>query len=463
MANHIFISYSKKDSTFANKLADNLSEAGLKIWIDRSIGGGEQWRESIEQNLKAAGDVIIIVSKNSLASDWVQHEGSLAYGWGKKLYPILIDTVGNLPPWLEEYQWIDFVQPPYETAFTALVAALTPPNPVQDLLDQQVYAYQQTGELIGEAVLRVIEENKADLKINENAKTTIQKSRQKVSRNRQAKWLWGGIFSTLIILVVVVITLGATGQIAKLVYQPIPISWVTVPAGDFLMGSSEQDIQALIEMCPNCPRSLFESESPQRKIWVGEFEIGKYEITNRQYRQCVLAGECKSPRNVYWELDDYNEFPVTHVDWEDANTFCQWSGARLPTESEWEKAARGTSGSWYPWGNEPPTCSLSNIYIAAECDSLQSAQVGKYSPKGDSPFGVADMVGNVWEWQNVTGDTNTFMSSSDAVTIPNYSIESRVLKGGSYLVGEGYLLRTAFRFQDEKFAVADDYGFRCAK
>ena len=176
MVGHTFISYSKKDSGFAYKLADDLTASGFTIWIDRSIGGGEDWREDIEKNLKAAGDVIVVVSQNSMASDWVRHEGSLAYGWEKHLIPVLIENVAALPPWLEEYQWIDFVNKPYDFAYTDLVKALTPPNPVQELLEQQLNAYRQTGELIGETVLRAIEEERETLEIDVEAKAVLFRS-----------------------------------------------------------------------------------------------------------------------------------------------------------------------------------------------------------------------------------------------------------------------------------------------
>lgn len=190
MSYHIFISYSKKDSDFALKLAEDLQEAGFKIWIDRTIGGGDKWRETIEKNLKAAEEVIIVVSPNSMASEWVKHEGSAAYAWEKQLIPILIEPVESLPPWLEDYQWIDFVDQSYETAFEALVEDLTPPNPIQDLLDQQVQAYQQTGALIGDAILQVILEGRGSLEINEEAKTLIQnswKKRKKEKAEREAQ------------------------------------------------------------------------------------------------------------------------------------------------------------------------------------------------------------------------------------------------------------------------------------
>ena len=185
MAEQIFISYSKKDSDFAHKLADDLEAAGFKIWIDRSIGGGDLWRETIEKNLKTAGEVIIVVSPNSMTSEWVKHEGSLAYGWGKKLYPILIEKVEALPPWLEEYQWIDFVKMPHNAAFDSLVAALTPPNPIQDLLDQQVQVCRQTGDLIGEAILRVVNENRGRLVIDDEAQELISRSQQVIDERIQ--------------------------------------------------------------------------------------------------------------------------------------------------------------------------------------------------------------------------------------------------------------------------------------
>lgn len=130
MPSSVFVSYSKKDSEFAYKLVDDLIDAGFSVWIDRSIGGGDDWRATIEKNLKAAKKVIIVVSPNSMASEWVHHEGSLAYGWGKKLCPILIAPFEQLPPWLEEYQYIDFYGIPYEAAINKLISNLAPKNPL---------------------------------------------------------------------------------------------------------------------------------------------------------------------------------------------------------------------------------------------------------------------------------------------------------------------------------------------
>ena len=138
MAEHIFISYSKKDSNFALKLADNLVLAGHKVWIDRSLKVGEDWADTIEDNLAKASGVIVVLSSNSIASNWVQHEGSIAYGLKKPMYPLLISElpVEDLPIWAGKFQYHNFVDVDYQAAFDSLVSALAPvKNPIQMLFN----------------------------------------------------------------------------------------------------------------------------------------------------------------------------------------------------------------------------------------------------------------------------------------------------------------------------------------
>ena len=115
--------------------------------------------------------VIVVLSKNAIASKWVQHEGSIAYGLKKQMYPVLIEELppDELPIWMSKFQYHSFVNVDYEPAFEMLNAVLTPPNPIQDLLEQQVNAYWQTGELMGAAILQVIEESRITLRIDEAA------------------------------------------------------------------------------------------------------------------------------------------------------------------------------------------------------------------------------------------------------------------------------------------------------
>jgi tetratricopeptide (TPR) repeat protein len=187
MTSQIFISYSKKDSDFAFKLADDLIAAGHKIWIDRSLKVGEDWAQTIETNLEKSQEVIVVLSPNSVESKWVQHEGSIAYGLKKPMFPVLIEKIPDekMPLWAEKFQYHNFVGVDYQTGFNALQALLTPPNPTQVLLDQEVNTYLQTGDLLRESLLQVILEARGTLVVSEHAEELIQKSIKSVELRRQ--------------------------------------------------------------------------------------------------------------------------------------------------------------------------------------------------------------------------------------------------------------------------------------
>jgi formylglycine-generating enzyme required for sulfatase activity len=174
------------------------------------------------------------------------------------------------------------------------------------------------------------------------------------------------------------------------IHSPIHLELVRVPAGKFLMGSTVKDNLAE------------ETEIPQHIVDLPEFYIGKYPVTNIQYAAFVEATEHKAPE--YWEDNKIpsgkEEYPVVQIDWCSAIAFCKWVSQKtgkdftLPSEAEWEKAARGTDGRIYPWGNESPLVGRCNFKNFVGGTTL----VGKYSPQSDSPYGCADMAGNVWEW-----------------------------------------------------------------
>lgn len=153
---------------------------------------------------------------------------------------------------------------------------------------------------------------------------------------------------------------------------PIEFDWVTIPAGEFLYG---------------------DDKSP---VYLDTFQISRTLVTNWQYQMFVEAKGQYRPR--HWEGRRVHparmNHPVVNVSWNDAQAFCEWAGVFLPTEQQWEKAALGTDSRKYPWGNEEPTDKLCNF----NRNVGDTTPVGKYSPQGDSPYGVADMAGNVWEW-----------------------------------------------------------------
>jgi formylglycine-generating enzyme required for sulfatase activity len=203
---------------------------------------------------------------------------------------------------------------------------------------------------------------------------------------------------------------------------------VHVPAGEFLMGSD-----------PAKDKNAAKNEQPQHRVYVSEFYIGKYPVTNEQYAAFVKATKHNPP--IHWNNDQIpggkENHPVVTVSWDDAVAFCEWlsqeSGQafRLPTEAEWEKAARGTDGRIYPWGDEWDSTRLNSW----ETGPRETTPVGKYSSGGDRPYGAADMAGNVWEWCADWYDEEEYQRRAKVgVQDPRGPSQGqfRVLRGGSW-------------------------------
>jgi formylglycine-generating enzyme required for sulfatase activity len=217
---------------------------------------------------------------------------------------------------------------------------------------------------------------------------------------------------------------------------------VYVPAGEFLMGSTDDDPDAS------------DYEKPQHTVYLDAFWIDKTEVTNAQYRKCVEAGACEEP--PYWNDDTYNapSQPVVGVSWDGAQVYAAWVGGRLPTEAEWEKAARGTDGRIYPWGNSAPDCNKANYEGCAD----HPLAVGSH-PDGASPYGVLDMAGNVWEWVADWYDEGYYVSAPFRNPAGPDSGDFRVLRGGTFFSDPGYV-RCASRGRGLPYRWFWDFGFR---
>ncbi len=226
------------------------------------------------------------------------------------------------------------------------------------------------------------------------------------------------------------------------------LEWVQVPAGEFLMGSAEDDGLA------------YDGEKPQRRVYVDAFRIGKYPVTNGQYRAFVVATGHSVPE--HWKGDEIpagkENHPVVEVDWEDAVAYCGWASGvtgeqvRLPSEAEWEKGARGPDGRRYPWGNE---------WQEGRCNSAE-AGVGDTTPVGRyrggiSPCGAHDMAGNVCEWTDSWYQVYPGSTDEDE----NYGRQYRVLRGGSW-GNNGRRVRAANRYWIDPSNRNVNVGFRCA-
>jgi eukaryotic-like serine/threonine-protein kinase len=217
-----------------------------------------------------------------------------------------------------------------------------------------------------------------------------------------------------------------------------------VPAGEFLMGSTDPNSQAKFD------------EKPQHTVNLDAFWIDQTEVTNAMYSQCVQTELCQSPSNTTFYADtQFGNYPVVYVSWNDAQAYCQWAGRKLPTEAQWEKAARGTDGRTYPWG-EDISCEKANYF---GCIGKASA-VGSY-PSGASPYGALDMAGNGLEWVSDWYDPNYYASSPSSNPTGPVTGQERVLRGGSWFY-EALYLRTADRDRVSSDERRDLLGFRCS-
>jgi formylglycine-generating enzyme required for sulfatase activity len=196
---------------------------------------------------------------------------------------------------------------------------------------------------------------------------------------------------------------------------------------------------------------------PLREITVGAFRIDRTEVTVGRYDRCVSAGVC-APRACRDASEAVPpERPAACVRWEDSVAFCAWAGGRLPTEAEWEKAARSIDGRPYPWGKGAPTC---DVAVFAECGIDGPLPAGDRAA-GASPYGVLDMAGNVSEWVADWYDPGYYAASPAENPKGPDSGSTRVTRGGSFATGSR-LLMTGYREQADPLAARPDLGFRCA-
>ena len=272
------------------------------------------------------------------------------------------------------------------------------------------------------------------------------------------------------------------------------------------MGSTEQDIEKLLALDQHIEVERLNNEIPQREVYLNAYYIDKYPVTNAKYKKFIESGGYT--QQIYWsdvgwnyimeskpiennEIEDVlngePDCPVVNISWYEVEAFSKWSGKRLPTEAEWEKAARGTDGRIYPWGNEFDKTRLN----CAEAKIKKTTPVTKYT-QGQSIYGCFDMAGNVWEWTADWYDSNYYQHAlnkdpqgpdiaeenpnfwrPEEVGVSIYELKPsptggslsgcKVLRGGSWN-GSGIVhVRCSNRDYDEPIYKNDTIGFRCAK
>ncbi len=262
----------------------------------------------------------------------------------------------------------------------------------------------------------------------------------------------------------------------RLTITPAPIVWIE--AGSFLRGADAEDLELAARMCrvdtadttlgSHCTAELFELEWPASRVYLSAYGIDRTEVTFAAYRRCVRDGRCAPPRVS--EADDAltgSDHPVVGVSWIEADAYCRFVHGRLPTEAEWERAARGPDGRPFPWGrfyNDRLANHGRIIQEGFDLDDVDghaaSAPVGSY-PDGASPHGLLDVAGNVFEWTADAFVAEAYISEAAVNPIIAEGNGLRSARGGSFRTPP-FQLRTTARIGVPEGDSQADLGFRCA-
>ncbi len=215
---------------------------------------------------------------------------------------------------------------------------------------------------------------------------------------------------------------------------------VYIPSGEFIMG-------------------LGYGDAPTKTFTLDAYWMQQTEVTNKMYTQCVTSGNCSAPVQevgapVFTAIP-FGDYPVVGITWDAANKYCQWIGGQLPTEAQWEKAARGQNGNKYPWGNNSPNCDLANLKTCGG----HTSPVNAY-PNGKSPYGLLDMAGNVYEWVNDFYDPNYYASAPSSNPTGPATGNDRMIRGSSFETDLTQIL-SAIRHPSPQDYHNYDLGFRC--
>jgi formylglycine-generating enzyme required for sulfatase activity len=439
-----FIGYSLEDGYFARKLYDYLESLGAEPWLDeKRILPGANRIQKINQAINNSDVVLVCLSSRSFNA-----EGQLKYEIQQVLDTADAQPLGSIlviplrldhctvPDWLVRYrQPVDFSDEFDGSGLDKLRLALH------------------------EYALRSGKTLSAD---NTKRDTTSSDTPQATSDTSGC---------ALVVAVVVLVAFAvfllsslrgtrersdATTLVSN--YKPrlsfelapnVQMDFVLIPAETFIMGSNS-----------SLDGDARHDEQPQHRVYLSDYYIGIYEVTNRQY--AVFAKETGLNFALMAGREDH---PVTNISWNDANTFSAWLSRKigrivsLPTEAQWEKACRGTDGRIYPWGNEFDIQKLNS----AENGVKDTTRVSSYSPRGDSPYGISDMSGNVWEWTQDWYSDKEYSRSSITQPITNPTGPqtgiARVLRGGA-LAQDRIHARCAARFGYTPDYRSPYYGFR---
>jgi formylglycine-generating enzyme required for sulfatase activity len=462
----VFISHATADAQFAHRLADDLQRLGVRVWIaPESIRPGESWVSAIERGLRESSHAVVVLTPAALESKWVKKETDVTIAQERKgriqVIPLDVEPC-EVPLLLSSYQMVSFRRD-YDAGLSQLADILgvrIPPEPEVPVPPPVVK------KPVEKKVAPPLVEPVAVAKTEPEPPTAPPASEAVPKKVLMVGALVAGglvllaLVARIAVLAIIrpwppptqkppiavpVVRVTTPTPTSTPTATPIPptdapvpptdtpppstpADMVHVPAGEFTMGSNEGE----------------SDEQPVNTVYLDAFYIDEYEVTNGQFAQFLNEQGNQEEGGVTWvdigaeyclitesegqyqPRSGYSDHPVVEVSWYGARAYCQWAGKGLPTEAEWEKAARGTDGRTYPWGE------------GIDCDHAQYGKCGGQTmlvgskPKGASPYGALDMAGNVWEWVADWYDSGYYATSPESNPRGPTSEDCRVIRGGSW-------------------------------
>ena len=501
----VFLCHAHADRDSVRGLYAHLTKDGVDVWLDKEkLLGGEDWEFEIRNAVRESDIVVVCHSRQFNQKGFRQKEVKIALEEADLLpkgeifiIPVRLEECEVLDD-LKRWHWVDLFEPDgYERLLRALRTRADKIGATIQIKKKWLPTVNTQPAIVEKLLAPVKKENEGKQEISEIGLVhTTSSPKRRLSLKRLISIMVQGFLIVMVVASLVLTFWNPTfpnpsflnsaqvdttpsfaaqpnetfsviqTKISTATPTSLPteitdakgVSMMLVPAGDFTMGSDHSN-----------------DEKPVHIVNLDAFYIDKYEVTNVLYKACVSSDVCDPPkpselfkdyesssRHSYYSNSVFDNYPVILVDWYMAKTYCEWRGAQLPTEAQWEKAARGIDGRNYPWG-EDISCNKANYSSTVEnrfCVG-DTSQVGSYKD-GVSPYGVYDMAGNVWEWVGDWYSATYYHEAPSSNPLGPSLGQERVVRGGTWLSYESGL-SSSDRVWYEPFSLRNDVGFRCAR
>lgn len=513
----VFLCHASQDKPAVRELYNALkAEKWIDPWLDKAkILPGQDWRMVIEKAVEDTDAVIVCLSNQSVNKEgFVQREIKYAYDLALEkpeetifLIPLRLNTC-VVPRGLRSFQWVDYFGEDKKHSFSDLLEALKIRYDQKMLLEDAESereravreAKEKTDREAQERADREKREQKAKAEAEREERSKRQKELIKAITSSRALAVSGLVVISLLLFLLresflpndlpetqtptratsmtsTPVTSGKTRVSPTLTYTPSvtpnpptptatqirPTSTPAFPS-TAVIGSTAVGADGMVMVYVPAGTFIMDvKELGRPTVFLDAFWIDKTEVTNALYAKCMSQNQCDPPKDLssathssYFGNPEFNNYPMINVNWNMAKAYCTWAEGRLPTEAEWEKAARGTSGWPLPWGYTAPNYKLLNSWDGHIGDTTE---VGKY-PRGQSVFGALDMAGNVEEWVSSLYKAYPYDAKDGRESLT--SSEERVVRGGSWDSMANHVL-SAYRLSRDPLYSSTSTGFRCAR